>query len=179
MKPLVSITLFCFVALFPACSSVDVTTDYDREANFAAYQSFDWMERHNPRDGGPAGNLGLNDPLAQKRIRNAVERELLAKGIKQVESSPDLLVMVHAATQNKVDIDRYGYRYGRFGRRVGVVTTVDRYKEGTILVDLVDAKSKELVWRGTAQDALRKGDSRADYIDECLKQLFKEYPPGK
>jgi hypothetical protein len=171
--------LCCCAILAIGCSSVDVTTDYDREANFAAFKTFDWMERHNPRDGGPGGNVGLNDPLAQKHIKNAVVRELLTKGIKQTESSPDLLVMVHAATQNKVDIDRYGYRYGRYGRRVGVVTTVDRYKEGTILIDLVDAKSKDLVWRGTAQDALRSGDSRADYIDECMKQLFKEYPPTK
>lgn len=169
--------LFCCVVVFAGCSSVDVTTDYDREANFAAFKTFDWMERHNPRDGGPARNIGLNDPLAQKHIKNAVERELIAKGIRQVESSPDLLVMIHATTQDKVDIDRYGYRYGLRGRRVGVVTTVERYKEGTILVDLVDAKSKELVWRGIAQDALRKGESRADYIDECIRQLFKEYPP--
>ena len=161
------------------CSSVDVTTDYDRDANFSQYRTFDWMERHNPRDGGPAGNVGLSDPLAQKHIRNAVERELLAKGIKQTETNPDVLIMVHASTRNQVDVERYGYRYGRWGRRYASVTTVDRYKEGSIIVDFIDARTKDMVWRGVAQDALRKGDSRAEYVDECMKQLFKEYPPSK
>lgn len=179
MRTLILITLVSWSVLVAGCSSVDVTTDYDREADFSSYKTYDWMERHNPRDGGPGGNVGLNDPLARKHIQNAIERELLAKGIRQVDSSPDLLVMVHTSTQNRIDVDRYGYRYGRFGRRVGVVTTVERYKEGTILVDLIDGRSKDLVWRGAAQDALRRGDSRAEYIDECIKQLFKQYPPSK
>jgi hypothetical protein len=175
-----AVAAFLFVvAACAGCSSVDVTTDYDPDANVAQYRTFDWMERHNPRDGGPAGNMGLSDPLAQKHIRSAIERELLSKGIKQTESQPDFLIMVHASTRNQVDVERYGYRYGRWGRRTAMVTTVDRYKEGSIIVDFIDATTKEMVWRGVAQDALRKGDSRADYIDECMKQLFKEYPPTK
>ena len=176
MKAHASVLLFCCAAFLVGCSSVDVRTGYDRDVNFASYRSFDWMERHNPRDGGPRGT-GFNDPLAQRHIQQAIERELVAKGVKKIENNPDLLVAFHATSRNAVDVERYGYRYGRWGRVRGTVTTVERYKEGSVVEDLIDAKSKDLVWRGVAQDALRKGENRMEYFDEMMKQLFKEYPP--
>ena len=168
--------LFCCAAFVVSCSSVDVTTDYDREANFAQYKSFDWMERHNPREGGPSA---LNNPLTLKNIKSSIERELIAKGIRPDETNPDMLIAVHTGVQDKVDVERHGYRYGRWGRRVGTYTTVERYKEGSIVVDVVDAKSKEMVWRGVAKDVLSKAESRLEYVDESMKALFKEYPPKK
>jgi hypothetical protein len=59
--------------------------------------------------------------------------------------------------KDKIDIDTYGYRYGRYGRRVGTYTTVQKYQQGTLVVDLADAKEKELVWRGWAKG--EAGDS--------------------
>lgn len=170
-------TLILFsTVIFIGCSSVDVTTDYDRDADFGRYTTFDWVEGHNPRDGGPSG---LSNPLAVKNIRSAIARELGAKGVTEDKNAPDILVAVHAGVRDKVDVERYGYRYGRFGRRVGTYTTVERYKEGTIVVDVIDAKTRDLVWRGIAKDALTRGESRSEYIDECIRQLFKEYPPKK
>lgn len=163
-----------YIMYLTGCSSVDVTTDYDRDVNFTQYKLYDWMEHHNSRQGG---QMGLADPLAQKHITSAIEKELSAKGIKQDESSPDFYIAYHTGMRNKVDVERYGYRYGRWGQRWGSYTRVDRYKEGSIVVDFIDAKTKDLIWRGVAKDAIGKGDSRADYINKCMEQLLKEFPP--
>ena len=165
----------CFASLI-GCSSVDVTTEYDRDMNFAGFKTYDWMERHNPRDGGPTA---LNNPIIRKNIQSAIERELQAKGMQQSDESPDVFIAIHTGVKDKVDVERHAYRYGRWGRRVGSYTTVEQYKEGSIVVVLVDGKTREMIWRGVAKDALSKGESRSDYVDEMIKELFKEYPPAK
>lgn len=160
--------------ILAACSSVDVTTDYDREADFASYATFDWAERHNPRDGGPSI---MSSQLTHRRIQSAIERELRKKGIKNTDRQPDMLVAFHSGARERIDVERYGYRYGRWGQRWGTRTRVDRYAEGTIVIDIIDARTRDLVWRGISKGVLRKGDTPEELISESVEALFKEFPP--
>ena len=105
--------LFCGALI--SCSSVTVKSDFDANASFATYKTFDFMPH-------PSGN-----PLNNKRIEAAVEQQLVAKGMqKQTAGRPDLLVAYHTNVKDKIDVDTYGYRYGRYGRRVGTYTTVHK-----------------------------------------------------
>ncbi len=147
------------------CSSVAVKSDFDANANFSQYKTFDFMPH-------PGGN-----PLNNKRIEAAIEQELVAKGMqKQTAGKPDLLVAYHTNVKDKIDVDTYGYRYGRYGRRVGTYTTVQKYQQGTVVVDLVDAKERELVWRGWAKG--EASDSVAkEKIDDTVGKILEKYPP--
>jgi len=151
-----------------SCSSVTVKSDFDANANFAAYKTFDFM----PHPNKPGGN-----PLNEKRVEAAIEQQLVAKGLqKQSVSKPDLLVAYHTNVKDKIDVDTYGYRYGRYGRRVGTRTTVREYQQGTLVVDLVDAKEKELVWRGWAKGEANDSVAK-EKIDDTIAKILEEYPP--
>ena len=148
-----------------SCSSISVRTDYDREVNFTKYQTFKWMPNPEKR----LGRVKQNS-LVDKRIRRAIKHEMETKGYRFVKSGKaDALIVYHIAVQNKVDIDRYGY----WGRRVHV----RRYKEGSIILDIVDARTKEMVWRGVAQGTVSylKGDP--ERVNEAVSKLLEEYPP--
>ena len=145
-----------------SCSTISVRTDYDQEANFAKYQTFKWMPK--------PGRVKQNS-LVAKRIHRAVEREMEAKGYQFVKrGKPDALIAYHIAVQKKVDIDRYGY----WGRRVHV----RRYKEGSIILDIVDPATKELIWRGVAQGNVSYLQGDPERVDEAVSKIFETYPPS-
>lgn len=149
-----------------SCSSVAVKSDFDANANFTQYKTFDFMSRS--RDG---------NPLHNKRVEATIEQELIAKGMqKQTAGKPDLLVAYHTNVKDKIDVDTYGYRYGRYGRRVGTYTTVQKYQQGTLVVDLVDAKEKELVWRGWAKGEVNDSVSK-EKVDDTVGKILDKYPP--
>ncbi|MBI5470796.1 MAG: DUF4136 domain-containing protein, partial [Ignavibacteriae bacterium] len=141
MKRRISIGVFVLVFL-GGCSSVNVTTDYDRDANFRKYRSFEWMKN------GKAGNdepTLLNSELANDRLKKAIEHELVAKGIKRNTKSPDMYVKFYSRVKDKIDVEHYGYRYGPWVWSWGAESYADRYKEGAFIVDLIDAKTKDLL----------------------------------
>jgi hypothetical protein len=151
-----------------SCSSVAVKSDFDATANFAQYKTFDFIPHRN----APGGN-----PFNDKRIEAAIEQELTAKGLqKQNAGKPDLLVAYHTNVKDKIDVDTYGYRYGRYGRRVGTYTTVQKYQQGTVVVDLVDAKERELIWRGWAKGEASDFVSK-EKIDDTIAKILEKYPP--
>jgi hypothetical protein len=148
-----------------SCSSVVVKSDYDPDANFTQYKTFDFM----PRPGTKS--------LHQKRVEAALEERLIAKGYqKQTEGRPDFLIAYHTNVRDKIDVDTYGYRYGRYGRRVGTYTTVREYQQGTLVVDFVDAKTKELFWRGWAKGEVNDSIAK-EKIDETVGKILEKYPP--
>jgi len=162
------ILLLLLAALLTSCSSVVVKSDYDPETNFTQYKTFDFM----PHPNKPGAN-----PFNQKRIEAAVEQALVAKGFQKQDSGrPDLLVAYHTNVRDKIDVDTYGYRYGRYGRRVGTYTTVREYQQGTLVIDFVDAQSKDLVWRGWAKGEVNDSVSK-EKVDDTVAKILAKYPP--
>ncbi len=151
-----------------------VNVDYDKSADFSKYRTFAWKK------GTPS-----KDPLMEKRIRDAVENELRAKSLNQADGAPDLYVVTHASSrkEQQVHIDNLGYSgYGGRGWYSRGPTRVNVYEIpiGTLMVDLVDAKTNELVWRGLAEKTLsEKPEKVAKLIYKVVKKMFKKYPPKK
>ena len=82
-----------------------------------------------------------------------------------------------------VDTVNTGYGYGRYGRYGGISTstTVSEYQEGTLLIDMIDPSSKQLVWRGSGQARIRQSSSpeeREKRIGEAVQQILEDFPPG-
>lgn len=160
---------FCSLLFLAACSPISVKTDYDHEVDFGNYQTFKWMA--GPKSG--KRTIAKNS-LVDKRIRRAVENELQAKGYRMIDSGKaDALLAYHVSVKNKVDVNSYGYRYWR--RRVHV----HRYKEGSLILDVVDPRMKQLVWRGGASGIA--GDIRQasqEEVNEAVQKVLKKFPPG-
>ena len=171
MKSHVLILAAILACIFQACSSTNVTTDYDQEADFTRYKTFGWMQFPNGRTSMP------NKPLVRKHIETSVTEALTAKGM-QPSDTPDLFIAFHSGVKDKIDVTSWGYRYGRWGGLRGRNIAVHQYKEGTIVIDLIDASTKELVWRGVGKGEVGGGDPAAR-VKDAVSEILAKYPPEK
>jgi hypothetical protein len=166
----VVLALMGLMLLFAARSSAqDVKTDYDRNANFGQYKTYSW------------GQIKTQDPLMVDRIKSSVNAALAAKGFMEVPSGGGLSVMAMETTKNQQSLDTFyngfggGWRWGGFG---DATTTTETYKVGTLVIDLFDATTKKLVWRGSASDTLsNKSEKNIDNLDKGVEKMFKKFPP--
>jgi hypothetical protein len=168
-----------FVVALLACSSVKVHTEYDRTTNFKNYRSYAWIHQQP----GPEQAPQARDPRIREAVIKSVDEALAKKGLIKAgpEASPDLLVAVHGWTVNRIDVKSYGYAYGP--SPYGVYPTlatggvdVRQYRDGTLLIDLIDASTHQMIWRGTATDTFEPG-AEASRVTDAVKKTLDQYPP--
>ncbi len=92
MKQAILLSTAAFLILFTSCSSLKVTSDYDREANFSAYKSYSFAEMDMER-------TNIND-LNKNRLVKAVKNEMNKKGFTEA-SEADLEIHLHGVVENK------------------------------------------------------------------------------
>jgi hypothetical protein len=149
-----------------------VKTDYDRNANFSQYKTYSWQK------------VQTRDPLWVDRIKAAVNAALTAKGLAPVESGGDVAIVAVEATQDQRTLNTFydglggGWRWRGFGGLGETTTTVDTYKVGTLVVDLFDAHTKTLIWRGSSSDTLSdKSDKNIKNLNKGVEKMFDHFPP--
>jgi hypothetical protein len=167
-----------------ACSAFKVQTDHDPTADFSSFKTFAFAGPAEMNKGGIYDNS-----LMQKRIESAVARELVGKGLRQVslDEPQDLRVHYWVNVQDKQRLESGGTSigvargpYGGYGWGAGYgggVTTVD-YKEGTLILDLIEPAKKQLVWRATIVGTLQ--ESTKDNVElgnKAIAKAFESYPP--
>jgi hypothetical protein len=161
-------------------SDVDVTFDYDTAANFDALKSYSWMP--------PAGNAA-SDELLVKRIKNSLDTQLQAKGRAPAEANPDFLIGMQlsgkttygGSTGVGVSVGIPVGRAGRVSVGGGKSQAIEK-KEGQLVLDFVDAKSKSLLWRATASGAVNPGqtpEQQQQRINGVIAEMLSQFPPGK
>ena len=163
-----------FLVMVGAAFAQQVKTDFDHQANFSRYKTYSWQEIK------PANSLW------DSRIKNAVDAQLAAKGWTQVDSGGDVAVVAVKTTQTQRALQTFydgfggGWGWRRFGGGgFGDSTTTEQdYKVGTLVVDLYDAKTKQLIWRGSAEDTLSdKASNNEKKLDKGVAKMFKKFPP--
>ncbi|SDX36782.1 protein of unknown function [Lutibacter oricola] len=158
-----------------SCSSVRVTSDYDTSTDFSKYKTFAFYKKG-------IDKAEISD-LDKRRILKAVESELLAKGFTKSEK-PDVLVNIFTKSRQKVDIYNnnqffMGWHPWYYGPNFGM--QISKYTEGTLFIDLIDAKKKELAWQGIGSGALtsaRNVTKKEERIREFVGEIMAKYPPG-
>jgi hypothetical protein len=174
MKPLRSTAVFTlfFVAMLGAVFAQQVKTDFDHQANFSQYKTYSWQEIK------PANSLW------DARIKSAVDAQLAAKGWTQVDNGGDVAIVAIATTHTERTLQTFydgmggGWRWRGFGGMGQATTTEQDYKEGTLLVDIYDAKTKQLIWRGSAEDTLsNKAEKNEKNLNKGVAKMFKKFPP--
>ena len=156
-------------------SAQQVKTDYDRSANFGQYKTYSWAQ------------VKTKDALDVDRIKTAVDGALAAKGWTRVDSGGDVSIVAMEITRNEQTLNTFydGFGGGWGWRRFGgggfgeATTTTDTYKVGTVVVDLFDTKTKQLIWRGSSSDTLsNNSDKNIKNLDKGVEKMFKKFPPG-
>ncbi len=165
-----------------------VRSDFDREAVFSDYNTFDWIaplvraseEGMQPDPEGPFARNSLLD----KRIRAAVDRNLETRGFQYVESGEsDFRLNYHVTFKDKLvgsgsDFGYFG-RYRRGGFSSGFNWSVRQYQEGTIIIDIVDRAKDQLVWRGWMVSRNRDGNFDEAEITRAVNLILMRFPPGR
>ena len=171
------------VLVLAACATGPrITSDVDPSADFARYRTFAFYSPLAIESQGYA-------TLTSGRTKDAARRQMEARGYAYDEKSPDLWVNLHAYMQEKTDVYStpevdYDYYYSYRARRYVAVpywrdrTDVYKYTEGTLNVDLVDAKRNALVWTGAAVGRVSRSRSGQEdaKIDAAMAEIFNRYP---
>jgi Domain of unknown function (DUF4136) len=142
-----------------------VNVDSDRSAPFAQFRTYAWTP------GTPAAN-----PLAENRIRAAVGSQLASHGF-TLSATPDLFVATISVTHEQKELVANGFGGGLvFGGNA--TASVQTYETGSLIVDLYDARTKQLVWRGTGTDTLSdKPEKNTAKMNKAVAKMFEQYPP--
>ena len=165
-----------------------VRSDFDREAVFSSYKTFDWIappvraseEGLRPDPEGPFARNSLLD----KRIRAAVDSNLRARGFRYLkDGESDFRLNYHVMFKDKLagSGSDFGYtgRYRRGAFSSGFNWSVRQYQEGTIIIDVIDRAKDQLVWRGWSVSRNRDGNYDAAEINRAVNQILMHFPPGE
>jgi hypothetical protein len=174
--------LFCLAG---AALAQDIAYNFDPKADFTKYKTFRW-EKH-PK------SLDVDD-LTMGQLAKGFEAALATKGLSKTESgTPDLVIVFQLAMNQEKEMTAYnmgGYGYGPGwrggwygGMGTGITTaTTSTINIGTVVLDMYDTSTKQLVWRGSASktvDAKAKPEKRQKNIDKAAEKMLKNYPPKK
>lgn len=153
-----------------------VNVDFDKAATFTNFKTYTWKQ------GTPA-----KSPLMDQRILDAIDKQMTLKGLTKVaaESSPDLVLIYHAAVEYETQINTIdmGGWYGWYGPYYGggggtSTTTIDKIPVGTLRLDMGDVKQKKLIWQGRANSDLSDKPEKVEKtINKMSEKMFKEFPP--
>jgi hypothetical protein len=152
--------------------------DFAPGVDYALYSSFEWDDP----DDRPVGDPRLeNNPFFDQRLEAAVAVELAEHGIRQNAPGRRLVVHHHVTVRSRVDVYEADAREGYSGTGGSDSPQVVEFEEGTILVDIADGESREIVWRGWAQfditRALADPDVMQRAIQEAVSKMFERFPP--
>lgn len=193
MKKL-QLLLFPILALvfLSSCTSVRVLSDYDQKANFSEYKSYAFYKTG-------IDKAQISD-LDKKRILRAVEAEMTTRGFVKSDS-PDILISIFTKEQERVDIYNNNFGWGGFGGwgwggfggwgwgglgwggmgGWGGGNMVSTSTEGSLYIDLIDTKTKQLVWQGKGEGTLannRNVQKKEQRIQLFVSQIMEQYPPS-
>ncbi|MFZ4538185.1 DUF4136 domain-containing protein [Propionivibrio sp.] len=183
-KHLLPLAMAALILVLGGCASTpDVRVDFDRSTDFTQYQTFAFAS--------PLGtDRGGYQSIVSQRLKVATQREMEARGMRLVTSSPQLLVNFNAELTDKLRVTTipapvmgygyYGYRYGLYTAwpLYADQTIVTQYKEGTLNIDVVDAARKQLVWEGIVTGSVTQKDldNVQAAIDNAVAAAFARYP---
>jgi len=174
-----NLILLSFCLIFISCSSVRVFSDYDTAIDFKDYTTYAFFKPG-------IDEVEISD-LDKKRILKAIEVELDGKQLTKSET-PDLLINLAVKSSNDVYINQnngfgYGYGFGfwnGWGLPNNNIATVSSQTNGMLFIDLIDTKTKQLVWQGKGKGYIseysKKRDERIQYF---VTEILKNYPPTK
>ncbi|HEU5146937.1 MAG TPA: DUF4136 domain-containing protein [Chryseosolibacter sp.] len=162
--------------LAAACSpQIQVYSDQDPEYAIGNFKTFDWGQKIDiEANRNPLHYNELND----KRIKSAVAEELSSRGYVLSEATPDLIIHYHIVIddQSIVTTEPYGYFYGPYWMRMQ--THVLPYREGTLIIDLMDPITNNLVWRGwaTVDLGMITPEQTKEIISRVVAKIFRRFP---
>ena len=165
---------FLISLILASCGSVRVASDYDSEADFSKYKTFAFYK-------SGIDKVEISD-IDKKRILKSIQSSLLNKGL-TINENPDVLINISTKSSENIYIDNTFYspyytgwypNYGRGHRQVARSTS-----EGALYIDVIDTKTKQLIWQGKGTGVLSSGKktNRDVLVSSFVTKILEVYPP--
>ena len=183
----VILTLLAFSAA--GCSGLKVSQDFDKSTDFSRLKSFAWKSEKQEK----TGDIRVDNPLLDSRIREAVEQSLSGNGFRRAsEGTPDFYIGYKLSIRSRVGSDgvstSVGFGVGSGSRSsgsfggVGISSGggVQQWDEGTLVIDITDTKTKDLLWRGTATRRVSRHatpEETTESVNEMVGKTLAQFPP--
>ncbi len=175
-----AISLSLLMLWISACSSITVTYDYDPEEDFNSFRAYTWL----PEESQNTDTRVANDLIAN-RVHSAMESTLAERGYTKNDGSPDFYITYHILTDRKLQARTINNYYGHYGYGYGIGmsgsdTYITEYEVGTLVIDIIDTKKKELVWRGNGSSRLSSSptpEKTTQLINETVSAILEKFPP--
>lgn len=183
MKRWAAVAVISIMLLFTGCSTVQVSQDFRPGIDFTHYRTYQWraMPEHSSED------FRLNNPLLHERFRQAIDQKLAVRGYAQ-QTPADFLVSYTYSIQTRLESEPYGtsvgfgfgryYRYGGLGFGNSLATR--QYDVGMLAIDLQDAVSGALIWRGVGSERVGMHSTPADttvFVTRLVDAVLAQFPP--
>jgi len=161
------------VAAAPALAQT-VTVDYDHAVNFLKFKTYTWEKIH------------ATDPSVEDRINIALKRDMEGRYMTEVASGGDVTITAVEATQDKAEFISFynslgGFDWQHVSGATGFLdsgTTVQDVPLDTLIIDIYNPKTHELLWRGAVTEPVTKSEDKNDRtIDHAVTLLIGKYPP--
>ena len=174
MKTLIVIALLALAPLAVKAQKVKVSSD--PAIDFSRYKTYAW-------DQGMHAN-----PIIKQHIVTAVDNAMAARGLRKVDTEPDLIVSALASTESDLTVTNPSWAPALNSIATGIPSSSQAWPvtKGTLLISILDAKTSNAVWRGTATDTLENGPTGdrvrdAKTVEKPIKKavdkMFKKFPP--
>jgi len=172
-RRLFALVVLSLLLLSTAAFAQKTDIDWDRTANFANFHTYMWETSPRPAKG-----------FWNQRIIDQVDKQLQAKGLTKVDSNPDMWVVYSNSIHDQKQVVGTGYGmgpgwgWGYWGPPGNVTYNTYVTKQGTLVVELADAKDKQLLWRGSVTDTISDNSNKnINNLDKAVAKLFQNYPP--
>ncbi|HXQ37050.1 MAG TPA: DUF4136 domain-containing protein [Anaerolineales bacterium] len=180
LKAVISVLLL--LTMLSAVFAASTKSDYQKDFDFGQLHTFAFRTERDSKD-----PLATNT-IEAERIQNALAAQLEAKGFTQTSDNPDFIVAFYSRTKQQTRVNNTGFGYGpgfgwgygvpfrgrwRWGFGPDIWTTT--YTQGSVMADIIDSKTQELVWRGVVQDTVNgigQSDKQANNAAKDLVQRF-------
>jgi hypothetical protein len=184
---IVKLPFFLLITLIlGGCASLSVNQDYEPGTDLSIYTTFGWKSAAQP----PTGDIRLDNPLLDARIREAVTRALTENGYREIDQgSADFLVEYGLTVQPKIYSPSLsigtGVAIGGGGSFGGIgvgIPVGGSYEEGVLVIDLYDTKTGQHFWRGSGATRLnwQEGPEKTTKeINTLVEKILAQFPPPK
>jgi hypothetical protein len=177
MKKYVYFILPVLLLLGSCAPGIQVSSDYDIATNFRQFKTFGWYQDKAQTKVNP-DSVGY-DTFFDKRMKKAIETQLKTQGLAYSDTNPDVYINYKAGFSNESRVrNSYPYGYGYYGYPFGG-SSVQQYKEGTITIDMVDARKNELLWRGVGEMEVSNRNISEEKVYDAVTNILRQYPPQR
>ncbi len=171
--------LVCFV-LLQACATV-VDTDYNPSIDFVGFKGYQWQ----PMPHVPYDDPRLNSSLLHGRIQSAMNATLQRRGFVLLQKGkPDFYLAYHLRLEKRTEADTVSFGAGlhhrHYGWGLGTETIIREYDESTLIIDVLDPESGDILWRGSLGNRVNRAGSVAEkdrQIQHQVNTILSEFPP--